>query len=67
MFERFVAGADMQANFLSLQFGLDARVSLETATLVGGETRRILGEAMGEGGNIRAAGILDQTIEESGK
>ena len=44
--------ADMQANFLSQQFGLDARVSQETATLVDVETRRILEEAMDEASNI---------------
>ena len=46
--------ADMQANFLSQQFGLDARVSQETATLVDVETRRILEEAVQE-----ASGILE--------
>jgi cell division protease FtsH len=40
--------ADMQSNFLSQQFGLDARVSPETATLVDVETRRILEEAVDE-------------------
>jgi len=40
--------ADMQANFLSQQFGLDARVSPETATLVDIETRRILEEAVND-------------------
>jgi len=44
--------ADMQANFLSQQFGLDARVSQETATLVDVETRRILEEAVDEAGSI---------------
>ncbi len=44
--------ADMQANFLSQQFGLDARVSPETATLVDMETRRILEEAVDEASNI---------------
>lgn len=46
--------ADMQANFLSQQFGLDARVSPQTATLVDVETRRILEEAVDE-----ASGILE--------
>jgi hypothetical protein len=44
--------ADMQANFLSQQFGLDARVSPETATLVDIETRRILEEAVDEARSI---------------
>ena len=44
--------ADMQANYLSQQFGLDARVSPETATLVDVETRRILEEAVGEARSI---------------
>jgi len=44
--------ADMQANFLSQQFGLDARVSQETATLVDVETRRILEEAVDEASSI---------------
>jgi cell division protease FtsH len=44
--------SDMQANFLSQQFGLDARVSPETATLVDVETRRILEEAVGEARSI---------------
>jgi cell division protease FtsH len=44
--------ADMQANFLSQQFGLDARVSPETATLVDVETRRILEEAVEEASSI---------------
>ncbi len=39
---------DMQANFLSQQLGLDARVSPETATLVDTETRRIIEEAVAE-------------------
>jgi cell division protease FtsH len=39
---------DMQANYLSQQLGLDARVSPETATLVDTETRRIIEEAVGE-------------------
>jgi cell division protease FtsH len=43
---RLAAGT--QANFLSQQFGLDARVSPETATLVDVETRRILEEAVDE-------------------
>jgi cell division protease FtsH len=47
--------ADMQANFLSQQFGLDPRVSQETATLVDVETRRILEEAVAE-----ASSILEQ-------
>jgi cell division protease FtsH len=38
--------ADMQANYLSQQLGLDARVSPETATLVDTETRRIIEEAV---------------------
>jgi cell division protease FtsH len=37
---------DMQANYLSQQLGLDARVSPETATLVDTETRRIIEEAV---------------------
>ena len=44
--------SDMQANFLSSQFGLDARVSQETATLVDTETRRILEEAVDEARSI---------------
>ena len=44
--------ADMHANFLSQQFGLDPRVSPETATLVDVETRRILEEAVAEAGSI---------------
>jgi len=44
--------ADMRSNFLSQQFGLDARVSPETATLVDIETRRILEEAVGEATSI---------------
>jgi cell division protease FtsH len=44
--------AEMQANFLSQQFGLDARVSPETATLVDTETRRILEEAVDEASSI---------------
>jgi cell division protease FtsH len=44
--------ADMQSNFLSQQFGLDARVSQETATLVDVETRRILEEAVDEASSI---------------
>jgi cell division protease FtsH len=44
--------SDMQANFLSQQYGLDARVSPETATLVDVETRRILEEAVAEAGRI---------------
>lgn len=44
--------ADMQANFLSQQFGLDARVSPETATLVDLETRRILEESVDEASSI---------------
>jgi cell division protease FtsH len=43
---------DMQANYLSQQLGLDARVSPETATLVDTETRRIIEEAVGEATNI---------------
>src|SRR5512146_882455 len=39
---------DMQANYLSQQLGLDARVSPETATLVDTETRRIIEEAVAE-------------------
>jgi cell division protease FtsH len=46
--------ADAQANYLSQQFGLDARVSPETATLVDVETRRILEKAVDE-----ASGILE--------
>jgi cell division protease FtsH len=46
--------ANMQTNFLSQQFGLDARVSQETATLVDVETRRILEEAV-----IEASSILE--------
>jgi cell division protease FtsH len=42
---------DMQANFLSQQLGLDARVSPETATLVDTETRRIIEEAVDEARN----------------
>lgn len=38
--------ADMQTNFMNHQFGLDARVSPETANLVDMETRRILEEAV---------------------
>jgi cell division protease FtsH len=37
---------DMQANYLSQQLGLDARVSPETATQVDTETRRIIEEAV---------------------
>ncbi len=44
--------SDMQANFLSQQFGLDARVSPETATLVDMETRRILEEAVDEASRV---------------
>ena len=44
--------ADMQANFLSQQFGLDARVSPETATLVDIETRRILEEAVDKASSL---------------
>jgi cell division protease FtsH len=44
--------SDMQANFLSQQFGLDPRVSPETATLVDVETRRILEEAVAEASSI---------------
>jgi cell division protease FtsH len=44
--------ADMQANFLSQQLGLDARVSPETASLVDIETRRILEEAVNAAGGI---------------
>lgn len=43
---------DMQANYLSQQLGLDARVSPETATLVDTETRRILEEAVDEARSI---------------
>ncbi len=46
--------ADMQANYLSQQLGLDARVSPETATLVDTETRRIIEEAVEQ-----ARGILE--------
>lgn len=38
--------SDMQANYLSQQLGLDARVSPETATLVDTETRRIIETAV---------------------
>ncbi len=44
--------SDMQANYLSQQLGLDARVSPETATLVDTETRRIIEEAVGEARSI---------------
>jgi cell division protease FtsH len=44
--------ADLQANFLSQQFGLDPRVSPETATLVDVETRRILEEAVEKASSI---------------
>ncbi len=44
--------AEMQSNFLSQQFGLDARVSQETAGLVDIETRRILEEAVDEASSI---------------
>jgi cell division protease FtsH len=43
---------DMQANYLSQQLGLDARVSPETATLVDTETRRIIEEAVQEARTI---------------
>ncbi len=43
---------DMQANYLSQQLGLDARVSPETATLVDTETRRIIEEAVDTARNI---------------
>ena len=43
---------DMQANFLSQQLGLDARVSPETATLVDTETRRIIEEAAQEASSM---------------
>jgi cell division protease FtsH len=43
---------DMQANYLSQQLGLDARVSPETATLVDTETRRIIEEAVEEARSI---------------
>jgi len=43
---------DMQANFLSQQLGLDARVSPETATLVDTETRRMIEEAVEEARSI---------------
>lgn len=46
--------SDMQANYLSQQLGLDARVSPETATLVDTETRRIIEEAVEQ-----ARGILE--------
>lgn len=39
---RVCLATDMQANYLSQQFGLDARVSQETATLVDVEIHRIL-------------------------
>jgi cell division protease FtsH len=47
---RLAAGT--QANYLSQQYGLDARVSPETATLVDMETRRILEEAVDEASSI---------------
>jgi len=40
--------ADMQSTYLNQQFGLDARVSPETATLVDTETRRMIEEAVDE-------------------
>lgn len=40
--------SDIQANFLTQQYGPDPRVSPETATLVDVETRRILEEAVEE-------------------
>jgi len=43
---------DMQANYLSQQLGLDARVSPETATQVDTETRRIIEEAVEESRSI---------------
>ncbi|MDR3576003.1 MAG: ATP-dependent zinc metalloprotease FtsH [Anaerolineaceae bacterium] len=43
---------DMQANYLSQQLGLDARVSPETATLVDTETRRIIEEAAQEASSM---------------
>ncbi len=43
---------DMQANYLSQQLGLDARVSQETATKVDTETRRIIEEAVDEARNL---------------
>ncbi len=43
---------DMQANYLSQQLGLDARVSPETATLVDTETRRIIEEAVEQARSI---------------
>jgi cell division protease FtsH len=43
---------DMQANYLSQQLGLDARVSPETATLVDTETRRIIEEAVEQASSI---------------
>ncbi len=43
---------DMQANYLSQQLGLDARVSPETATLVDTETRRMIEEAVAEATSI---------------
>jgi cell division protease FtsH len=43
---------DMQANYLSQQLGLDARVSPETATLVDTETRRMIEEAVQEATRI---------------
>jgi len=43
---------DMQANYLSQQLGLNARVSQETATLVDTETRRIIEEAVKEARSI---------------
>ena len=57
--------SDMQANYLSQQLGLDARVSQETATLVDTETRRIIEEAVDEARghleNHRA--VLDQLAD----
>ena len=46
---------DMQANYLSQQLGLDARVSPETATLVDTETRRIIEEAVGHSRSVLEA------------
>jgi cell division protease FtsH len=46
---------DMQANYLSQQLGLDARVSPETATLVDTETRRIIEEAVDHSRSILEA------------
>jgi cell division protease FtsH len=51
--------ADMQTTYLNQQFGLDARVSPETATLVDAETRRIIEEAATEARNLLIAHRAD--------